>query len=1129
MLSGSKTTFTYPIGRYLFGVLPGTILCIHLTGCNFPNSKMTVSIDRPAVGTCTAADCETAFEGAATLSPAAVNTDGVMRVSEGQSRDSALVIADESTLFVEGYAIVASTETCRSQEPITNPTPPTIKDIFAMGEGRWNICIAVIRDGNRQLLRSPDIIFDITAPVLTGTISVTGDHTLTPSLSWSAASDNDAAASEIKYQVRLSENPLNSISDALTLGVLREIPAGSTAVQLSGLLGGTTYHAVVIATDRAGNATMMSQVSFSTAAGAVATPVFSGVVPGTYGASVSVSITTATAGATIYYTIDGSTTPSSATPPSLLYTGTVSVSTTKTIKAIAIKTGYANSDILSGTFVIDTIAPTAPSVSGTTPTNNTTPTWSWTSGGGGNGSYRYKLDSSDFSSGATTTTSTSYTPGTALSAAVHTLYVQERDDAGNWSASGSFAITVDTNLNSWSATNTTGAPSARYYHTAVWTGAKMIIWSGNGLGTVVLNDGGQYDPVANSWTPISTSGAPAARREATAVWTGSKMIVWGGNNGVDPDFNSGGQYDPVADSWTATTTTSAPAARSRHTAVWTGSKMIVWGDLNLKTGGLYDPVANSWTATDTTSAPNARFYHTAVWTGSKMIVWGGISSDGYLNTGVKYDPVTNSWSAITTTGAPAVGRYFHTAVWTGSKMIVWGGQAAASGNSLNDGGQYDPATDSWSLVTSTNAPDARYIHTAVWTGSKMIVFGGFNPSVLNSGGQYDPVANSWIATSSTNAPAVRYLLSAIWTGSKMIVWGGHDGTNPRNDGGIYALRSDPTPNTWSATTTTNAPVARFDHTAVWTGSKMIVWGGGDPRFGSGGQYDPTSNSWTATTTVGAPAARRCHTAVWSGAKMIVWGGSPGSFANDGGQYDPVLDSWSTTSTTSAPTGRCYPSAVWTGSKMIVWGGENTLKLNTGGVYDPVANSWTAASTTGAPSARSGHTAVWSGSKMIVWGGSDTARFSDGGLYDPVGDSWTTTNSTGAPAARSAHTAVWTGSKMIVWGGYGGSSNLDTGGQYDPVANTWSATTSTGAPSACRGHTGVWTGSKMIVWGGYSTSYSNEGGQYDPFGNSWTAITLNNAPNGRVAHTAVWTGSQMIIWGGYENSNGAMNTGGVYTP
>ena len=94
-------------------------------------------------------------------------------------------------------------------------------------------------------------------------------------------------------------------------------------------------------------------------------------------------------------------------------------------------------------WIIDTAVPNAPTVTGTTPTNDTTPTWTWVSGGGGNGTYRYKLDSSDMSAGTTTTTNTTYTP-LAQSEGTHTLYVQERDAAGNWSASGSSAIVIDT-------------------------------------------------------------------------------------------------------------------------------------------------------------------------------------------------------------------------------------------------------------------------------------------------------------------------------------------------------------------------------------------------------------------------------------------------------------------------------------------------------------------------------------------------------------------------------------------------------------------------------------------------------------------------------------------------------------
>jgi hypothetical protein len=68
-------------------------------------------------------------------------------------------------------------------------------------------------------------------------------------------------------------------------------------------------------------------------------------------------------------------------------------------------------------------------------------------------------------------------------------------------------------------------------------------------------------------------------------------------------------------------------------------------------------------------------------------------------------------------------------------MIVWGG---VINQFLNTGGRYDPATDSWTATSTINAPHERAGHTAVWTGSEMIVWGGFYFPVvtLNTGGRY---------------------------------------------------------------------------------------------------------------------------------------------------------------------------------------------------------------------------------------------------------------------------------------------------------------------------------------------------------------------------------------------------------
>jgi N-acetylneuraminic acid mutarotase len=335
--------------------------------------------------------------------------------------------------------------------------------------------------------------------------------------------------------------------------------------------------------------------------------------------------------------------------------------------------------------------------------------------------------------------------------------------------------------------------------------------------------------------------------------------------------------------WAATTTVNAPSARSFHTAVWTGSEMIVWGGYSSNTGGRYNPSTDSWTATSLINAPTARGFHTAVWTGSEMIVWGGYDGTNNLNTGGRYNPSTDSWIATTTNNAPSA-RYYHTAVWTGSEMIVWGGSDVLATNHFNSGGKYNPGTDSWIATTTANAPTARARHTAVWTGSEMIVWGGESPFVLDTGGKYDPDTNSWIATSTTNAPTARLAHTAVWTGFEMIVWGGSDGFG-LGDGARY----NPSTDSWTATPLTNAPSGRSNPTAVWTGSEMIVWGGtacSQCFTNTGGRYNPTTNSWADTSITNAPSERSHHTAVWTGNEMIVWGGSDGGITdlNTGGKY-----------------------------------------------------------------------------------------------------------------------------------------------------------------------------------------------------------------------------------------------------
>jgi hypothetical protein len=71
---------------------------------------------------------------------------------------------------------------------------------------------------------------------------------------------------------------------------------------------------------------------------------------GTYTSAQTVTITTATTGATIHYTTNG-TTPTATSPA---YTGPVTISATSTLQAIATKTGLTNSTVTTATYTIGT-------------------------------------------------------------------------------------------------------------------------------------------------------------------------------------------------------------------------------------------------------------------------------------------------------------------------------------------------------------------------------------------------------------------------------------------------------------------------------------------------------------------------------------------------------------------------------------------------------------------------------------------------------------------------------------------------------------------------------------------------------------------------------------------------------
>ena len=133
-------------------------------------------------------------------------------------------------------------------------------------------------------------------------------------------------------------------------------PATSpTAIQYSGpiAVGSTeTIEAIAGASGFANSATVTAIYNINTTAPPAATPTFSP-APATYTSAQTVTISDATAGATIYYTTNN-TAPTTA---STVFTVPITVNSTETIQAIAAATGFSNSAVATAAYTITSPAP----------------------------------------------------------------------------------------------------------------------------------------------------------------------------------------------------------------------------------------------------------------------------------------------------------------------------------------------------------------------------------------------------------------------------------------------------------------------------------------------------------------------------------------------------------------------------------------------------------------------------------------------------------------------------------------------------------------------------------------------------------------------------------------------------
>ncbi len=372
-------------------------------------------------------------------------------------------------------------------------------------------------------------------------------------------------------------------------------------------------------------------------------------------------------------------------------------------------------------------------------------------------------------------------------------------------------------------------------------------------------------------------------------------------------------------------------------------------------------------------------------------------------------------------------------VWTGREAIVWGGDGPGPtprGTLFADGAAYDPLTGRWQRLPP--APlTPRIGADAVWTGTEMLIWGGFDAlygasARLRDGAAYNPTTHRWRRLPPAPLPAGTGEVS-VWTGRQFLLWVGDQGaaygpqTGPSSPGAAY----DPLVNRWRRVSPAPHGVVEFNRQlVVWTGSEVIApvpaplpknlnlcspaGGCGSPQpavqFAA---YGPTSDRWrTLAPPPPSVEAMAVAAGAWVNGRMIV-------VQDDGGTAigDPAHDRWRLVPN-SGPVFHRQPVLVRMSGEVLAQGGGNAeAPALIEAAFDTATGAWR---TLPAPplGSRVDATELDAGGRLLIWGGVDEQTekpgtfYGDGAILDlRVGQAQNVLSSSAAtPQVSSGHPA-----------------------------------------------------------------------------------------------------------------------------
>jgi Galactose oxidase, central domain len=282
-------------------------------------------------------------------------------------------------------------------------------------------------------------------------------------------------------------------------------------------------------------------------------------------------------------------------------------------------------------------------------------------------------------------------------------------------------------------------------------------------------------------------------------------------------------------------------------------------------------------------------------------------------------------------------------------IVMFGGMTINTGSYYNDLWTYSPEENTWTKITTENAPSPRGAPGFAYNPDKQecLLFGGLSGSRLSDTWTLSLDTMTWTKQSPATSPSARSDTGLVYdrTAKRYLLYGGY-GAGLQEDTWAY----DPDENNWMKIETEHSPGKIYGQSMMWNpASEQVIMYGGHLNSPTSSTYlnevwgfNDETQDWEKLQSIDNVQGRYWTAAdITENGLLVCFGGSSGTLG-DTVTVKTGSDYWSTTSFTQpTPSPRFFAQICYIGGDRFILYGGGTSDQEYGDTWQySVDSGWT---------------------------------------------------------------------------------------------------------------------------------------------------------------------------------------------